>query len=227
MYPPPLVPTPALNHACLDCGRGFETRRQTGASQCYACDAGRFSEALSVNCTTCEPGTYSKTQAFECSECEEEHYTKEPGQSACLKCTTELGDAYTSVSGAAGCQCKTGFFLYGSECRPCPDGSSCPQGTMLADIEVTPGYYRFSLSSPKTYACPIPANCAGGVGVAGDDDDGGGDGNGDDEGDDKGHERRHRHRRLDRRLDVKLGNTTSSAARSCVEGAGGPLCYVW
>jgi len=221
----------ALNDRCLDCSKGFETQKEIGATVCISCNSGYYSKAQSVNCSSCPAGSYSKSQAAECQECEAEHYAREPAQSACMKCSSELGNAYTSEAGAAGCVCKVGYFLYGSECVSCPEGTECAQGTTLESMVVQKGFYRFDSTSPMTYACPYPANCLGGVGVAGDNDRGGG-----------GAKRR--------RLvggGAKSQNTTTSPqptalptlqpsplptpqpssvpTSSCIEGAGGPLCY--
>ena len=53
--------------------------------------------------------------------------------------------------------------MHAGGCFECPVGSVCATpGSTLADLNILPGYFRFTQSSTEAYECPKSLNCVGG-----------------------------------------------------------------
>ena len=85
-----------------------------------------------------------------------------------LKCSTEKGQAYTSLPGARACSvCVATHFMHATKgCVAKPRGvdkSEGSEGSTVETLDVNEAFFRFSTTSAEIEACPLSANCLGGV----------------------------------------------------------------
>lgn len=160
----------AVEDSCYLCPSGFSTGVLSGASSCKQCDAGTYSAGLAVNCTTCPAGTYSTSSSSGCTDCSSGYFSSSHGATSCSKCSSELGQAYTSDEGETRCDvCVSGYYWdghqdAGEECVQCQEhGVDCEEpGNTLAYLQVEHGWFRFTANSTSVYECPHHKNCKGG-----------------------------------------------------------------
>ena len=94
--------------------------RVLNGTVCETCPPGSFADLSDSECTPCAPGTFSSTAgASVCMDCPLYEYAKDPGSTACTKCSVDSAKQ-------KGCQvaCMFGEYLKdGSLCVPCPKGT--------------------------------------------------------------------------------------------------------
>lgn len=125
--------------ACSSCAPGFYSN-QAGATECAACAVGSEApERQSTQCAACRAGSYADVPGMSsCSRCTPGSFQASARGTLCRDCSEGvLVGGTTQFFGAAGpsdCQCPPESFwhLPGAgappECRPCPEGLSCPGG---------------------------------------------------------------------------------------------------
>ena len=173
----------AQEDACFSCDEGFYTGESSKATNCIACDGGRFSEGLSMDCTDCPSGYSSSARASECTVCDAGKYSDEAASSSCSFCNTGgNSEGFSSDEGASWCnRCEKGYYRKdnggkttsqlteggGDLCTECTGGMNCDdaEGVTLESLPVKEGFYRFAIDSEKVYDCArwkYGKNCAGG-----------------------------------------------------------------
>eukprot|EP01052_Picozoa_sp_SAG31_P014100 SAG31_NODE_865_length_11376_cov_4.313377_5_plen_1986_part_00 len=120
--------------------------------------------------------------AIICATCKPGFYKPETGNGPCLQCpgdihravgtghAEDLQDVHVSVED---CVCRPGYFASKSthgatlECQACPDGSFCDGwGYSVADMGVSPGYWRADASSPHVLRCIVGNHCTGAMNMS-------------------------------------------------------------
>ena len=143
-------------------------------------------------------GTLVMAGATECRACEAGTFAKHSSQLVCLAC--EVG--FTSAPGSSHCdKCLAGFYWNPTTLPNCvlgPEGVYLPSGSVLENLELKEGYFRFTSTANKVYECRRPLNCVGGQG-------------------------RVTHHSLGSASSTETVGDFSSD-NFCVEGAWGPLC---
>ncbi|MEM9082615.1 MAG: hypothetical protein AAGB34_03385, partial [Planctomycetota bacterium] len=146
------APIAGLNR-CLDCGSGSSS--EPGASQCFTCDPGFFSNPLTEGlCVPCPIGTYTPggNGSFTCADCPL-GTTSNPERTACIACPA--GFVINQDTGA--CEpCPASFFapVAGlTQCLDCGSGSSSEPGS-TACFTCDPGFFSNPLTNGLCEPCP-------------------------------------------------------------------------
>ena len=131
-----------------------------------------------MNCTR---GKYTSLAGQDnCDDCVAGSFAEKQGEQLCKSCRSFFGERYTSKQGGYACDICTASFVMdtnaydgpGTGCidSPCvvenDDGSItnkayCEEGTLLHQLEVKEGYYRFTIDSTQVFQCST-INCIGG-----------------------------------------------------------------
>ena len=165
--------------ACGPCAAGQYFDAPTGS--CSDCASGRFGETpglTSIACTgDCPSGTASDKGKTACTLCDAAKFSKKSGKSGstlrenCAYCSNSFGKGFTSDAGADTCACSRDLYLDPTVCPtnstpPCGNCTECPKGTLcdkvgatLADLPLTPGYWRAGPHTAKVLACPQKKAC--------------------------------------------------------------------
>jgi hypothetical protein len=162
-----------------------------GASQCTACDVGKFGDELglsackdclkgtatkdlsALSCEDCEVGSYSDVEgASACSWCERGTYSAEDGASACNACDGDLTTENIASRSPTDCTCNEGWYMsMEGVCERCSQGLVCAVGSSEEDWGkegavypvVVAGYYTEPSSPLSVYLCKDEKTCPGGL----------------------------------------------------------------
>eukprot|EP00966_Prymnesium_polylepis_P165073 3816731-Prymnesium_polylepis.1 len=185
----------ASSTTCTACSAGTY-QDQEGQTQCKICKNGHYCPVATGSARPCPAGTYSDALGLsaeqDCEPCTLGFYCPEASTApvGCAKGTygsgTRLGDAAfcttclpptTSLVGSASCTiCLSSYYKVDTssisstlfDCKPClTGGSSCAEGTTLANVELQPGRWRLSSISEQVVKCiTVSASLAAGSGNA-------------------------------------------------------------
>mmetsp|Transcript_64638 Transcript_64638/g.179538 ORF Transcript_64638/g.179538 Transcript_64638/m.179538 type:complete len:873 (+) Transcript_64638:2717-5335(+) len=153
--------------SCAPCPKG-KFSDTAGSYECRSCEAGETSTNTgSAGCTVCPAGAYSRAGS-ECEPCEPGKYAPNNASTSCFPC--DQTDGEYSSAGASWCDsCGQGYYMDPTlqQCKDCPrsvennaKAADCKRGTVLENITVLEGFYRFSRTSAKVYECPSPELCS-------------------------------------------------------------------
>jgi len=145
----------AQTDACLDCDSGSSTGVRIRATECTACDGGRYSKGLQTNCSECEAGKYSGSRAEFCTNCTIGKYSDTAKSTTCSSC--DIG-YYQANAGAITCDaCPAGSFSSSTGehiCDECGMGrySSFSNSSSCSDCQS--GKYQSSTGETSCLVCP-------------------------------------------------------------------------
>lgn len=164
--------------SCKQCADGYDTRDvnstfvTSGATQCLACDIGRF-QTGDTECANCADGSqtlnaggmFTYSAATQCQTCASNYF--QTGNSACMYCepgydTRNANDEFANTGATQCLACDTGQYQdSGSgQCQPCDPGSDTRDANnefvyfgATACEPCEPGYYQSG--NDQCAACPI------------------------------------------------------------------------
>jgi hypothetical protein len=140
------------------------------SEQCYQkCPLSHYCPAGTVTPSKCPAGEFTTSQGMatlaDCRGCNTGMYASlgYQGSVSCFPCPTH----FTTPNNKGGadhdsCICTVGFYAYGTECLPCPDGAVCTDlGVTLENMVVKKYFWRPS-SRSLPGPCPYRSTCEGG-----------------------------------------------------------------
>ena len=160
--------------ACEKCPEGFFSS-SSGASTCFACQAGKYTNQDQTDCLQCAAGKISGVAAPVCSVCDVGKYAEGEGNVECKFCDDEdtLVGSITLTNGTttrSGCLCPAGeFVLLGEDkdedqtCAKVPEGvKTTVDGLDLENLDIKKGFWRTSKNSSDIVQCMVEEHCLGG-----------------------------------------------------------------
>ncbi|GMI02364.1 hypothetical protein TrVE_jg9031 [Triparma verrucosa] len=131
---------------CEFCPEGFYSST-TGSPTCFACQPGKYVNALNSTCVECEPGHFSGVASSSCSACEQGKFADGVGNAECTKCP----DFQTSEKGSSACVCKKTFKTINRDSSELE--CTCDPGMMLDNGVCMPCATGFFKSSTSLEGC--------------------------------------------------------------------------
>ncbi|GMH77788.1 hypothetical protein TrST_g13868 [Triparma strigata] len=131
---------------CEFCPEGFYSST-TGSPTCFACQPGKYVNALNSTCVECEPGHFSGVASSSCSACEQGKFADGVGNAECTKCP----DFQTSEKGSSACVCKKTFKTINRDSSELE--CTCDPGMMLDNGVCVPCATGFFKSSTSLEGC--------------------------------------------------------------------------
>eukprot|EP01114_Cavostelium_apophysatum_P014275 TRINITY_DN3657_c0_g1_i6.p1 TRINITY_DN3657_c0_g1~~TRINITY_DN3657_c0_g1_i6.p1 ORF type:complete len:1502 (-),score=352.50 TRINITY_DN3657_c0_g1_i6:67-4572(-) len=170
--------SPSIGADCIPCSPGSYANKN-GSSTCMGCEPGEFQDDKGAStCKSCRPGTFAKnSNQVGCEQCEVGTFANSTGSAACVFCPAGF---YVSVRGSTDCVecpqhmttvfpgafskedcvCLKGYYLSKSGCLACPEGGSCPGGSLRP--VPAPGYWSSKEDPMNFLRCLNPNACSGG-----------------------------------------------------------------